>query len=662
VENIKNARIRVGATHVPQLIGDTDEQSEIGKLFDSLGEFADGPFAKALRDKHLGGIKADAEQAVLEGTTLEDVEDKNFIYEHYHRGATGRKQGADLAAQVQAMYDENADDPTFNHSVETTKLVHGLLEGMDPETAENAVAVIKRTLPPLIEKEDARRTTKARLDILHQGQEATSTETAGLFKAKDFDGALDLYDAGFADAKNLDGPFDAKNYNSYIVSDFIAALQDPNNAMTPEDVDAMEASLKEKRANGSSLWTNPEVNDRLRKAFARARATKAKGQSVDQILNYKKLMASAADYNTLEDNDVTRARGEAGELTPAQTANVIFKADETRLNEAQLVARVTALASPSTARAVDPAAFDWVQDAPVLEETTRRMVEEQKDVGTDSDAAKINTALIMQRDHGVNVPWLDKDASNRVKAGDYAYGLGYLRNMQSSSVVAGAKVFESADTRAALEYYETLATANDDPRAAKEAVDAAYAGMPAARKLMNQKDERAAFEDVLLETDIANVHVRQRVLDGTIMNVSLGMSPRIAALEAVRLEVGATFTDENGTPMTAHTAIDKWEEPVIRERVRSDFLRAWMRRRGIDTDNTFSADEEIRAIILPTANGQGMVQTPDGQIVGVIPLALWASETLKVVSAEEAKETEEFNAKADANRRAEARRGAPELF
>ena len=120
------------------------------------------------------------------------------------------------------------------------------------------------------------------------------------------------------------------------------------------------------------------------------------------------------------------------------------------------------------------------------------------------------------------------------------------------------------------------------------------------------------------------------------------------------MEEKETFLDEHGTPMTADTAITKWDDDEVREHVRENWVKPWMERRGIDTDNFFSADEEARAIIRPLRNGMGLLETPQGKILGVLPLELWAQESFKTINSEAAAQVQVNNAKSDAERRKDA--------
>ena len=657
VENIKNARITVGATHVPQLVEEEADNGVLGDIFDTFAQHASGAFGDHLRDKWDSSLKTNAEQAFLEGKSLDAIEDKNETFEFYYRGAQGKKLGVDTAAQVQAMYDEHADEPEFDIEAAAAQIVQAGLAGADADTAQNAVAQLQRMLPALIDKENTRRTTKARLDVFQAGQEADSKVTEALFAGKDYEGVAIQQAADFEDAKALPGMMKPKVFNMGLVSNWIAALKDPTNPPSHEDMDEMERVLKEKNINGSSLWFNPQHRDRLVKAFAMARAEKTKAQSVKTKMEYNALLLTQADIDQVEPLEFTLAR-EGGQFTNTQVAQLGSVGVKTRKVEAEMIARVTDVTIGPEARNDNPNAFAWVNDPAELKKTTERMVQEFQDDGADRDPAIISTAVLMEQDHGAKVAWLDNEAMNRVRANDFAFGLQYLEGLQSVSNIAAGRIFGDPNIRSVLEYYKDMSKALDSPSQAAELAKEAFKALPAAKLHMAKRDQQIEFDDALADADITNVGMIARIKSRTAMGVAIGTSVRMSIDEAIRLEGMESTVDADGVVMNKDNEITHWakNENNIQDRVREDFLLPWFKRNGIETNLFFSTDGEFAAIIRPLPGGIAVIEDPSGTIVGQVPLEAWSLETFKVIQGEIAAEIAAANAKRAADAAAKEQR------
>lgn len=653
VENIRNARIRVGATRAPQITGVEEvAQSPLGELFDALGEFAEGPFSQSLRAAHYEKVKGRAEKAVLEGTTLDEVEDKDFVFEHYYRGARGKQLGSEILANIQAAYDQNADDDTFDHKQAVHGIVADGLRDLDHTTSTNAAAILQRHLQGVVDLESDRRTTKARNDALLLGQEATTGETDVLFKARDFGAALDQYEAGRADAKELKGPFDAKRYQEYIASDIIAAIKNPVNDYTPEEIVEFQQAVEAHTApSGAKLWTSPIVGKRLKAAFAVALREKSVKQTLEQKRQAKRLQDAAKDMETLPAEHQIIAMEQAGQLTTDQAATILHTRENTIEYDREELANAAAISMPEKFGATDTSLGEVLDDQKLFEGATRRMVTEAEDAGVDPSRARIETATIVAQKHGRTIPWLDNEMRAKVRQGDYKAGSAYYSALEAENPMLAVQ-FGSASERAAVKFWRTMSSATDTATAEK-LTNLGFENYQAGDGAILSLIKEGTFDGLLMREDVhGDAAMRQRIRERAAFLTATGQDPTNATLEAARLEQAETFRDEHDIPMTSDANNPLWAIDDVRDRVRSDFLQPWLERRGIDTDNLFSRDEEFQARIRPLRDGQALVETPEGIVLGVVPLATWAHRANTTMHDEAAAEVQAENIAADEARAA----------
>jgi len=262
----KAARIIVGAERAPRITPQTRVgQGITGELFDSLGKFATGPAAKALREEWLGRLQADAEEAVLTGKSLDEVDDPNFIFEHYYRGALGQKRGADMLGRIAAEWETNANEPDYDYEASARAVLEDL-EGMDDDTAANAVAIIKGRLGGMLNLERNRRQTKAQNDAVLVGQENITNLNLNEAKKDNYQAVFENMRAGRADLKLLPGYTD-KRHNQWEYNEWVSYLK--QNGPTDAWLEAVKQPFNGVEG-GPSLWTNPQVGAKLRQQWESA--------------------------------------------------------------------------------------------------------------------------------------------------------------------------------------------------------------------------------------------------------------------------------------------------------------------------------------------------------------------------------------------------------
>ena len=128
------------------------------------------------------------------------------------------------------------------------------------------------------------------------------------------------------------------------------------------------------------------------------------------------------------------------------------------------------------------------------------------------------------------------------------------------------------------------------------------------------------------------------------------MSLNNARDQAIRQENAENILDEHKIPMTPSNKINGWEDQDLRDYVRETRLKPWLEARGHDTDNLLSSNVEYQTRIRITSAGQGLIQTPEGIILGLVNLTNWVSEADKERRSAAVEATKLLNDPADLKR------------
>lgn len=627
VNNIKDARIRVGATRAPQMTPETPGQGALGDLFDSLGKFSQGPFARALQDKHFSEIEEQAERAVFEGTSLDDIKDKNYVFEHYYNGASGRKQGVAAVNALEEDIAAQADDDLYDVD-EAAKGILGqfLPRDMDPTQATNAAAVVREHFGRILSKEKARRTQKVRLDTLESAKQGTTEEADLHFKNRNFLGAMNTYEAGLQDAKNAAGISDPKNYKEYITSDIVASLKNPVNQFTLAEIAEYQKVVETyKGPNGASLWSNSPQGKRLKEAFGSALTAKSQKLTLDQELENKEIDRRAKDINDLPSRYEIEARVEAKTTSAARGATQLDTARTTRERDADVRFMLTSLVSPDTS----PEELFWLQDKTDVEDSSKLFVETlTAERGMDEKEARLLAARVYGA-QGVEVDWIEKEAANSYAAGDYAAAGEYLNHMRSISPVMGVG-FLGVEDRAIIDYY-----ARSEPQQGEEqtkvAISLARENFTGNRGQFTLRDNLDNTKRQFETAKIVDQGSRNFVLSAAAIVLGTGaVSVEQALAEGIRQYQAEVTMDEHNVPMLPQARVINWEKSEIRGDVRENFLKPWLTSIRQETGGALFGlldGNEDKVRIIPMRGGQGYVITPEGKSLGIVPLREWTDKT-----------------------------------
>jgi hypothetical protein len=643
-EKQASARIIVGAERAPRITPQTEQkQSPLGDLFDSLGEFADGPFAKALRGRHLEGIEIQAQKDVAQGKTLDEIEDPNFIYEHYFRGAAGQRRGVDAMGALAAEFSENENNPDYDPTAAAHKAL-AAVEDMDDDTAANFLSVVKTRLPDMLDKESDRRIESARIEAIQVGRENVTVQNLANAKEDNYADVHARFADERADTKNLPG-YDSKVHNLWETNEWMSYLKE--NGPTQAWLDAVQTPFNGEK--GPSLWTNPTVGPKLRAAWETATRETATKQSLEQLRTAKRMIRAAQDMETLPQEDTVIAMEANGDLTTGQAGTILDNREKTILADQAELQDAGHLSAPSVTGATPEDLTEILTDAGKLEAATRRMVQEGEESGLEPPQARLETAEIMAQKHGTAVEWLNREYSSKVRAGDFESGAAYYETLRQENPMLAAK-WGTASERTAVQFWQTMA-ANVDPGTAKELTNRGFENYDAGKQAILATVKDRTFDGILDVKKVSgDAAMRARIMERANFLVGTGQTAATATLEAIRLEKLETFRDENDTPMPSDANNPLWALDNVREYTREQFLKPWLERRTGDTGNLIERDDEFQAIVRPLRDGMALIETPEGIVLGVVPLSTWADQAHKFLRFEAEEEVRKSQVESDRKR------------
>jgi hypothetical protein len=633
-DSIQEARIQVGATRAPQLVPEGDSQSQLGQLFDQLGDFAKGPFAQALQDKHFSEIEERAEQAVFEGTSLDDIEDKNFVFQHYYNGANGRKVGVAAVRALEEDIASQADDDTYDVDAAATRILSELIpQDMDPTAATNAAKVVRKHLPVLLDAEKARRTKKVRIETLLNAQEVTAEEGDILLGKEDYVGFMNLNEGARADAKNAEGIFDSKAYAQNVATNIAASLKNPALNMTPEQIADFQKVVETYKApNGSSMWNSPDTGPYLKKAFASAVTTKTQGRTLDDAIVNGQMLANASDIDTIPTKEEIEARvnpdaNGVSRMSATKGATVYLTGEKTRARDAEVRTMMTEVVGES-ATASD---LSWLNTPKDVHDSSRMLVDQLEEDGSSPDEARLVVARVFGM-KGHEVPWIEAEYEGAMQAGDYEKAYSYLEHQRAITSSLGMG-FGDVEDRAVLDYYKRTVGQNGE-EATKANINMARENFTKNRGMFTKRDFLPLLEPAFRTALIKDAASQNYVLNAAAMLMGTGSVTRQQAVaEAIRLYEAEVSIDEHGVPMLPGQRVIGWEKEEVRQAVRTHpkFIEHLNRNVGIKTGKTlgFFDGNEDKVRIVPLSSGQGMLLSPKGRNLGLIPLKEWVGDVVQ---------------------------------